>query len=143
MIRPVWQRAIAALVTAVVVAFVVLSINALAYYLSQGMTLAAIGQVFAYYLPSAIILVLLTWLAAFFPLLASRWMGLAVGVVAGGGEFVAPDQDVLLPVHAEGRVGDHYVVLGPGGFEDLRDDGREGAAFVHGVTRFEMGAFAE
>jgi dimethylargininase len=83
MIRPVWQRAIAALVTAFVVAFVVLSINALAYYVSQGLTLDAIGQVFAYYLPSAVILVVLTWLAAFFPLLTSRWMGLAVGVVAG------------------------------------------------------------
>lgn len=83
MIRPVWQRALAALVTSVLVAFVVLFANALAYYVSQQMTLAAIEQVFAYYLPSALILVVLTWLAAFLPLLSTRWLGLAAGVVAG------------------------------------------------------------
>jgi dimethylargininase len=83
MIRPVVQRVIAALVTAFVVAFIVLSANAVAYYVSQDMKLDAIGEVCAYYLPSAAILFLLTWLAAFLPLLSSRWSGLAVGVVAG------------------------------------------------------------
>jgi len=83
MIRPVVQRAIAALVTAFVVAFIVLSANAAVYYVSQGMKLDAIGGVCAYYLPAAAILFLLTWLAAFFPLLSSRWLALAVGVVAG------------------------------------------------------------
>lgn len=83
MIRPVWQRAIAAVVTAFVVTFVVLSANALAYYLSQGMTLDTVGQVFVYYLPSGAILFLLTWLTAFLSLLSSRWWALAAGVVAG------------------------------------------------------------
>jgi dimethylargininase len=83
MIRPVWQRALAALVTAFVVTFIVLAANALAYYLSQGMALDTFGQAFVYYLPSGAILFLLTWLAAFLPLLSSRWLALAAGVVAG------------------------------------------------------------
>jgi len=83
MIRPIWQRAIAAVVTAIVVTFVVLCANALAYYLAQGMALDAFGEVFAYYVPSGAILFLLTWLTAFLPLLASRWWALAAGVVVG------------------------------------------------------------
>jgi dimethylargininase len=83
MIRPVVQRVIAALVTAFVVTFIVLTVNALAFYLSRGMELDTLGQVFAYYLPSGIFLFLLTWLAAFLPLLSSRWLALAAGVVAG------------------------------------------------------------
>jgi dimethylargininase len=83
MIRPIGQRAIAAVVTAIVVTFVVLTANALAYYVSQGMALDTFGQVFEYYLPSGAILLLLTWLTAFLPLLSSRWWALAAGVVAG------------------------------------------------------------
>jgi dimethylargininase len=83
MIRPIVQRVIAALVTAFVVTFIVMTVNALAFYLSRGMELDTLGQVFAYYLPSGILLFLLTWLAAFLPLLSSRWLALAAGVVAG------------------------------------------------------------
>lgn len=83
MIRPILQRAIAAVVTAAVVTFVVLAANAFAYFLSQTMSLDAIGQVASYYLPAAALLFLLIWLAAFLPLLTSRWLGLSVGVVAG------------------------------------------------------------
>ncbi len=83
MIRPILQRAIAAIVTAAVVTCVVVAANALAYFISETMSLDAIGQVAAYYLPSAALLFLLVWLAAFLPLLASRWLALSVGVVAG------------------------------------------------------------
>jgi dimethylargininase len=76
------QRVISALVTAFVVTFIVLTVNALAFYLSRDMELDTFGQVFVYYLPSGAILFLLTWLAAFLPLLSSRWLALAAGVVA-------------------------------------------------------------
>lgn len=83
MIRPALQRLVSALVTAFVVTFIVLTVNALAFYLSREMELETVGQVFAYYLPSGAILFLLTWLIAFLPLLSSRWLALASGVVAG------------------------------------------------------------
>jgi len=83
MIRPIVQRVISALVTAFVVTFIVITVNALAFYLSRELELDTLGQVFTYYLPSGVILFLLTWLAAFLPLLSSRWLALAAGVVAG------------------------------------------------------------
>jgi len=83
MFRPIVQRSLAALVTAFVVTVIVLGANALAYYLSRGMELDTFGQAFAYYLPSGAILFVLTWLTAFLPVLSSRWLALAAGVVAG------------------------------------------------------------
>ena len=82
MIRPVLQRALAALATSAAVTFAVLVANDIAYFIAQKMLLEVVARATVFYAPALGFLFVLIWVAAFLPLMSTRWLALASGVVA-------------------------------------------------------------
>lgn len=79
--HPLLQRAVAALVAATAVTFAVVDANGLAFFLAQQMKLDVVSAVVEFFTPASAIVFLLTWIAAFTPLMNSRWAALSSGIV--------------------------------------------------------------
>lgn len=76
------RRAVAALAAAVAVTLIVSLVNALAFFLGNGMKLDLFPQVIVYFSLSELLLVVLVFLAGLLAMLRTRWLALASGAVA-------------------------------------------------------------
>lgn len=76
------RAALAALVSALVITFITIDVNGIAFFLGYQMKSAILFQIFGPFLTSYLILLVLTFVAAFLGWMRNRWISLAVGVVA-------------------------------------------------------------
>ncbi len=87
------RAAVAALVSALAIVFITIDANGLAFFLANQMKFAILSQVFNFFLPSYLLLLLLTFVAGMLGWFRNRWVALAVGVVAS---VVAGSLSILL-----------------------------------------------
>jgi hypothetical protein len=76
------RRALASLAASVAVVLIASAVNAFAFFLANQMKAELIGQVFDYFLPAELFLLVLVFVAALFGGFRNRWFTLGSGVVA-------------------------------------------------------------
>lgn len=76
------RRVLASLAAAAVILFIAIDVNGLAFFLANGMKTELLWQVFVYFLPAELILLVLTFIGGFLGGYANRWWALGMGIVA-------------------------------------------------------------